>query len=176
MDIRKRNNFNYSLFQLRSGPVPNVSGSTLGGVLYSRRELRDRGRGAVTDSHLIEKLRFLTSRSLGAQLPISIENSVEESIDVKASRALEAPRCILYSCRTSRALGAPMVPPLISIGKCIEKSINSIRCSLSLHLGALSRSFLCDYQIPAKVIPRTFGILEACSRMARIAKYKYFYV
>ena len=38
------------------------------------------GRGAVTDLHLIEKLRFLTSRALDAQLPISIENPIEESI------------------------------------------------------------------------------------------------
>ena len=42
------------------------------------------GRGAVTDLHLIEKLRFLTSRALDAQLPISIKNSIEESIDLKA--------------------------------------------------------------------------------------------
>ena len=41
------------------------------------------GRGAVTDLHLIEKLRFLTSRALDAQLPISIKNSIEESIDLK---------------------------------------------------------------------------------------------
>ena len=128
----------------------------------------------MTDLHLIEKLRFLTSRALDAQLPISIKNSIEESIDLKASRALEAPRCILYSFRTSRALEAPMAPKLISIKKCIEKSINSIRCSLSLHLGALFRSSLRDYKIPAKVIPLTFGTLEACSRMARMAKYRYY--
>ena len=53
------------------------------------------GRGAVKDLHLIEKLRFLTSRALDAQLPISIENSIKESIDLKASRALEAPQRIL---------------------------------------------------------------------------------
>ena len=41
------------------------------------------GRGAVTDLHLIEKLRFLTSRALDAQLPISIKNSAEKSIDLR---------------------------------------------------------------------------------------------
>ena len=43
------------------------------------------GRGAVTDLHLIEKLRFLTSRALDAQLPISIKNCIGESFDLKPS-------------------------------------------------------------------------------------------
>ena len=38
------------------------------------------GRGAVTDLHLIEKLRFRTSRALDAQLSISIKNSIKKSI------------------------------------------------------------------------------------------------
>ena len=49
---------------------------------------------------------------------------------------------------------------------CGLRRLFQLDVSLSLHLGPLSRSSLREYQIPPKVSPLTFGVLEACSRMA----------